>query len=180
MESTDEYLNVVEHSIFPVAAQFTKDYYKMDTTPEAIMAEWLSLAKEAYEYHIPLKPGAREFLIQQATKGERLALVSACVPELGYAVLSRHGISPFFQHIVFAQEVGLEKRHPDFFQRVLEHLSATPQECTFIDDAPDNCSAAKAIGMTVIGILDPLYKNEFDRMRHICDRCVCNFNELLT
>lgn len=179
LESTDDYLDVVGHSIFPIAAQFTKDYYHLDLSPEQIMEEWRVLAKDAYEHHIPLKPGVKEYLTHLTAQGETLAIVSACSPELGYAVLSRHNLIPFFQHIVFAQEMGLEKRHPDFFQRVLEHLSVSAQECTFFDDAPDNCIAAKAAGMTVIGMLDPLYENQFDRIRQICDHCIHDFTELL-
>ncbi len=179
LESTDEYLDVVSHSIFPIAAQFTKDYYHLDLSPQQIMDEWHALAKDAYEHRIPLKPGVREYMVHQAAQGESLALVSACVPELGYAVLSRHGLTPFFQHIIFAQEIGLEKRHPDFFQRVLQHLSVAAQECTFFDDAPDNCAAAKAAGMTVIGVLDPLYESQFDRIKQTCDRCIYDFTELM-
>ena len=178
LESTNEYLDVVGHSIFPIAAQFTKDYYHLDMSPQAIMDEWLVLAKDAYEHHIPLKPGVREYLSAQAAKGEVLTLVSACVPELGHAVLTRHALEDFFDHIVFAQEIGLEKRHPDFFQRVLQHLSVSASECIFFDDAPDNCSAAKAIGMKVIGVLDPLYKSEFSRMELLCDRCIHDFTQL--
>ena len=34
---TEEYAHTVGHSIFPVAAAFTRDYYHLDMTPEAIM-----------------------------------------------------------------------------------------------------------------------------------------------
>ena len=179
LESTSEYLAVVGHSIFPVAAQYTKDYYHLDMSPNAIMEEWLSLARDAYEHHIPLKPGARDFLAQEAAKGETLALVSACVPELGHTVLDRHGLTPLFRHIIFAQELGLEKRDPRFFHQVLKLLGATPAVCTFYDDAPDNCAAAKDIGMTVVGVLDPFYTDQTERMVQVCDRCIPDFTELL-
>ena len=48
---TREYSDTVGHSIFPIAAQFTKDYYCLDMTPEAIMAEWLDMARDAYARH---------------------------------------------------------------------------------------------------------------------------------
>ena len=34
---TEEYTYAVGHSIFPVAAEFTRDYYGLDLTPEEIM-----------------------------------------------------------------------------------------------------------------------------------------------
>ena len=177
--ATEEYLFTVGHSIFPIAAQYTKDYYSLDISPEAIMDEWHALAQDAYEHHILLKPGAREFLMQEAAKGETLALVSACVPKLGHAVLNRYGLSPLFHKLVFAQEMGLEKRDPRFFHQVLELLNTSASECTLYDDAPENCTSAKNIGMKVIGILDPLYASEAERIKQICDRCVVDFRELL-
>ncbi len=179
LEATEEYLITVGKSIFPIAAQYTKDYYHLDLSPEAIMDEWLSLARDAYENHIPLKPGAREFLTQEYAKGETLALVSACVPELGHAVLQRHELTPLFQHLIFAQELGLEKHDPRFFGQVLEQLAVSPSDCIFYDDSPSNCASARRIGMGVIGIFDPLYAGEAELMRQLCDRCIRDFTELL-
>lgn len=179
LECTSEYLNTVGHSIFPTAAQFTKDYYHLDISPQAIMDEWLFLARNAYEHYIPLKPGVRAFLAQEAAKGETLALVSACVPELGHAVLDRHGLTPLFRHLVFAQELGLEKRDPRFFHQVLDLLGVIPAACTFYEDAPENCITGKKMGMTVVGVLDPFYANEAERMVQVCDRCITDFTELL-
>lgn len=179
LEPTEEYLITVGHSIFPIAAQYTKDYYHLDMSPQAIMDEWLALARDAYEHHIPLKPGAREFLVQEAAKGETLALVSACVPELGHAVLERHGLTPLFHHLVFAQELGLEKRDPRFFRQVLDLLNVSPSDCTLYDDAPDNCVCAKETGIRVVGILDPFFSGAEERIRQMCDQCVVDFRELL-
>lgn len=179
LKATDEYLDAVGHAIFPTAAQFTIDYYHLSESPQAIMDEWMSLAKDAYEHHIPLKPGVPEYLHQQANAGETLALVTACVPKLGYAVLERHGLTPLFQHLVFAQELGLEKRDPRFFPQVLRHLNVSPADCIYYEDSPKNCVIAKKMGMTVIGVLDPLYENEEHLLRRICDRCINDFTELL-
>ena len=179
LTATKEYLDFVGHAIFPTAAQFTIDYYHLTETPQAIMDEWMSLAKDSYKYHILLKPGAKEFLLQERAKGETLALVTACVPELGYAVLDRHGLTPLFHHLVFAQELGLEKRDPRFFDRVLEHLGVSAENCTFYDDAPDNCATAKETGMVVVGIFDSLFTTEAGRMARLCDRCIHDFTELL-
>lgn len=179
LSATDEYLDAVGHAIFPTAAQFTINYYHLNESPQAIMDEWMSLAKGAYEHHIPLKPGVREFLYRELEAGETLALITACVPELGYAVLHRHNLTPLFQHLVFAQELGIEKRDPRFFQHVIDHLNVSPADCILYEDAPDNSAAAKALGISVVGILDPLYAAEEARMRQICDRCIRDFTELL-
>ena len=110
---TREYSDTVGHSIFPIAAQFTKDYYCLDMTPEAIMAEWLDMARDAYARQVPMKPGAEAFLARCAAAGEPMALLTACVPELCRAALARHRLEGYFRQIIFVQELGLEKRNPE-------------------------------------------------------------------
>ena len=179
LQPTEEYLTAVGRSIFPVAAQFTKEYYNLDLSPQAIMDEWMDLARDAYRYHIPLKPGVREFLTQEIARGETLALVSACVPELGHAVLDRHGLTPLFHHLIFAQELGLEKHDPTFYDQILSLLGISAQDCIFYEDSPGNCTAAKAKGMTIVGVYDPLYADQAQNMQQICDRYIHDFTELL-
>ena len=108
---TREYSDTVGHSIFPIAAQFTKDYYCLDMKPEAIMAEWLDMARDAYARQVPMKPGAEAFLARCAAAGEPMALLTACVPELCRAALARHRLEGYFRQIIFgeAQPGGL---HP--------------------------------------------------------------------
>ena len=42
LKSTPEYTEMVGHAIVPTAAQYTRDYYGLDESPESIMAEALS------------------------------------------------------------------------------------------------------------------------------------------
>ena len=37
---TAEYEDAVARSIFPVAAAYTREYYRLEDSPEDIMAEW--------------------------------------------------------------------------------------------------------------------------------------------
>lgn len=172
---TREYSETISHSIFPIAARFTKDYFGLDESPEAIMAEWLDMAREAYAHQIPLKEGARAFLEREHCKGEPLAIVTACMPDLCRAVLARHGIAGFFQHIVFAQEMGMEKRDPRFWAEAVKLLGVTASECTMYEDAPENCAAAKAAGLTVVGVHDDFYADREARVRAVCDKYIYRF-----
>ena len=176
---TREYSDRMGHSIFPIAARITRDYYRLDMTPEAIMAEWLELGREAYERHIPLKPGAGEFLARCAARGERMALVTACVPQLCRAALERHGLTNYFQDVVFVEELCVEKREPRAFTLALERLGAAPGECTLYEDSPAACAAAKQAGLTVVGVYDPFYAMYEGEMRKICDQYIGSFAELL-
>ena len=176
---TREYSDRVGHSIFPIAAQFTKDYYHLDMSAEEIMAEWLDMARAAYTQLVPVKPGAAEFLDQCAAKGEPMALVTACVPELCRAALERHGMERYFSGVIFVQELGIEKREPEAFLRSAALLGVEPGDCTMYEDSPGACAAAKAAGMTVVGVFDPFYAIYEGEMRKLCHRYIGSFKELL-
>ena len=179
LTATREYSDTVGHSIFPIAAQFTRDYYHLDLTTEAIMAEWLDLARDAYARQVPLKPGARAFLEACARRGEPMALLTACVPELCQAALERHGLTGFFTRIVYVQELGVEKRDPRAFTQALELLGVESEACTMYEDSPGACRAAKAVGLTVVGVYDPFCACYEDEMRALCDGYIHSFEELL-
>ena len=108
-----------------------------------------------------------------------MALVTACVPELCRTALRRHGLEPFFTDIIFAQELGLEKRDPAVFRLTAERLNVAPGDCTLYEDAPHNCTAAQSVGMNAVGVYDRFYAKFRDQMRRSCDGYIDSFLELL-
>jgi len=179
LSPTEEYCHTVGHSIFPVAAQFTKDYYHLDLTPQAIMDEWLNMAWQAYAHEVPLKPGAAEFISRCQKDGDRLVLLTACVPALCRAALERHGLTQTFEQLIFAQEMGLEKRQSEVYLRTADLLGVSPEDCVFYEDGPGNCAAARSVGMTVVGIYDPFYESRQEELRQVCHQYIRSFDELL-
>lgn len=176
---TQEYSETVGHSIFPLAAQFTIDYYHLDTTPQAIMDEWTQLGREAYLSQVPAKPGALAFLEQCRRQGEDMVLLTACVPEFCKAALKRLGMEDYFSHLIFVQELGMLKKDPATFDHVLKELGTSPAESTLYEDSPGACAAAKAAGLTVVGVYDPFYARFEDELKGLCHRYIYSFTELL-
>lgn len=176
---TAEYEDTVARSIFPAAAAFTKEYYHLADSPEAIMAEWETLADHHYRELVPLKPGAEAFLRQCRERGIPMALFTACRPALCAAVLARHGLTPYFSHVVYAEEIGLEKHDPRCFARLCELIGARPEDCTLFDDNPDNCATARAAGMAAVGVYDAFYAGRREELRAVSSHYVRSLEELL-
>ena len=179
LTATQEYSETVGHSIFPIAAQFTKDYYHLSESPEEIMDEWSGLGWEAYAHQVPLKPGAAEYLDKCRRAGERLALLTACVPEFCQAATERLNLTACFDQVIFVQELGVEKRDPRAFTLALERLGEQPEHCTLFEDSPGVCRTAKEAGLTVVGVYDPFYAHYEGEMRAFCHRYIKSFTELL-
>ena len=179
LRATPEYTDTVARSIYPIAAQFTRDYYRLSDTPEAIMAEWDSLAERHYRELAPLKPGAAEFLRQCRAEDKPMALFTACRPSLCGAVLERFGLRELFGHTVYAEELGLEKHDPACFVKLSGIVGAPLSDCTLFDDSPDNCAAAARAGMDTVGVFDAYYVHRQDELKAVCRRYVRSFEELL-
>ncbi|HIT32280.1 MAG TPA: HAD family phosphatase [Candidatus Enterenecus stercoripullorum] len=176
---TREYEDVVGRSIFPAAAQFTREYYRLPDRPEDIMAEWEALAAHHYRDLVLLKPGARAFLDQCRWEGRDMALFTACRPALCRLVLDRFQLTEYFLHIVYAEEMGLDKHDPRCFARLSQLLGVPPETCTLFDDNPSNCATARAAGMAAVGVYDPFYDHRQEELQSVCTRYVRSLEELV-
>lgn len=179
LQVTEKYTHVVSHSIFPVAARFTKDYYQLPDSPQSIMEEWQAMAWEAYAKTIPLKPGAQALLDKLRAEGRPMALLTAGLPALAMAAVEHHGLGAYLQDFFFAQDVGLEKRDPQVYRLAAERFGVPCESCVLLEDAPHNCAAAKSVGFRVIGVYDDFYARQWDLVVENSTLAVKSLTELL-
>ena len=175
---TQEYYEGVAHTALPLAAVFTKEYGKLEESCEEIIAEWMDLAGDLY-HTVPIKAGVREYLDKCRAKGERMAVLTSCVPSHCRDALESHGLNEYFEEIFFAQEMGLDKRKSEIYRKVAAQLGVTPEECTIYDDSTAACRAAREAGMEVVGVYDDFFHGEWEELQAICHRTIRSFEELL-
>ena len=77
---TKKYYEGVAHTIFPLAAKFTKEFCGLPESEEDIMAEWMDMAGDLYGTSVPVKPGVRAYLEKLRAAGERMIVVTSAVP----------------------------------------------------------------------------------------------------
>lgn len=175
---TKEYYEGVAHTILPLAAAFTKEYCHLTESREEIVAEWMALAMDSYA-HVPLKPYARELLDKLRADGERLAIFTSAVPSHCETALSVHRLRPFFEQVVFAHDLGVDKGSSAAFLAACRLLGVAPGDCVFLDDSVRSCRAAKDAGLYVIGVYDPFFEGTKHEMPAACHRFIHSFAELL-
>ena len=176
---TREYYEGVAHTILSNCAIFTKEYLHLEESCEEIIAEWMELAADKYGTQVPLKPHVKEYLDKCRDAGHRMAVFTACVPEHCRAAMARHGLEPYFERVIYAQELGVDKKSPVIFRKVAESLGVRPWECVLFGDSLSACKAAKAAGMTVVGVHDGWFSDTSVDMREVCDQYIRDFGELL-
>lgn len=176
---TREYYEGVAHTILPNCAIFTKEFLHLEESCEEIIAEWMELAAGKYGVEVPLKPHVKEYLDRCREAGHRMAVFTACVPEHCKAAMDHLGLTPYFERVIYAQELGVDKKDPEIFRRVAASLGVTPRQCVLFDDSLTACKAAKAAGMTVVGVYDDYFHDAAADMRELCDQYIRDFGELL-
>lgn len=175
---TQEYRDNMAHMIFPLAAAYTKEYGALTESCEAIMDEWMALAADRYA-HVPLKSGARELLEQYRRRGERMALFTSAVREHCETALRAHGLEVYFERVIYAADLGMNKSSPEAFRLACEALGVSPADCVLIDDSVRALQSAKACGARAVGVYDDFYAGTHEEMAKICDVCVHELGELL-
>ena len=178
MEYSKAYYEGVAHTIFPLAAQFTKEFCSLEESCEEIMQEWMDLAQGLYST-VSIKAGVRAFLDQCRQHGITMVLVTSSVPEHCRTAMAHLGLTDYFESIVFAQELGLEKKDPEIWRTVASRHDTAPVDCLVLDDSLSACKGAKAAGMQVIGVYDHFFAADEEEMRCCCDRYIHSFEELL-
>jgi beta-phosphoglucomutase len=97
-------------------------------------------------------PGAREFLEACRTAGIPVALGSAS--KNSRKILDKLELTHLFDAIIDGTVVSAAKPDPEVFVKAAQFLGEDPANCIVVEDAFAGIDAAKAAGMTGVGIGD--------------------------
>ena len=175
---TRAYYQGVAHTILPLAAKFTREFCHLPESEEAIMAEWMELAKDAYA-HVAVKPGVRAFLKQCRSESRRMALVTSSVPEHCRTAMEKLDLMKYFESVTFAHDLGLEKKDKALWLEAARRCGAEPETCTLFDDSLAACRGARNARMRVVGVYDGYFAGDEREMQSFCDVYIHSFEELL-
>jgi HAD superfamily hydrolase (TIGR01509 family) len=134
---------------------------------EAIMEELNALVVAELEHGVEAMVGARDLLERLRAQGTPIALVSNSPLPFVRRSLEIVGFTEAFDAVVSAHEVELPKPAPDPYLEGCRRLGVDPgPEVIALEDSPSGVAAARAAGLTVIGVpsLDGV---ELDEAHHI-------------
>jgi HAD superfamily hydrolase (TIGR01509 family) len=120
------------------------------------IAERKAAIFDAAAAEVPLFPGVRELLDGLAAEMP-LAIASGALHGEIETILSSGGLLPVFHVIVGADDVTQGKPHPEPYLTAMAGLEPhapqlRPEECLVFEDSMPGIAAARAAGMTVVGV----------------------------
>lgn len=151
------------------SAEYMKEAYGIDRTPEQIMEDIDHGIEQRYFNDLPLKPGVKEMLDRLRRRGVRMCIATATDRYLVEAGLRRVGILDCFEFILTCTEVGSGKDQPKIYETALQRLG-TAKETTYIfEDALYAIETAKRACFPVVGVYDESALATMDRIRSLSD-----------
>ena len=149
---------------------------------EALMTELQALVMEEGRAGVAPRPGAVDLVEALVTAGVPIALASNSRRPFVDLVLGSSGLARHFAVVVAGDEVANPKPAPDLYLLACERLGVEPTASVALEDSPTGVAAARAAGLTVIGVpyLDDLELDADLVAGSLADRTVWKACGLLT
>ncbi|MGZ4270529.1 MAG: HAD family hydrolase [Solirubrobacteraceae bacterium] len=119
---------------------------------DTLAEELYALTIAGFAHGVTPMPGALELVGALRSEGIPVGLVSNSRREFVDAALEAAGLMGLFATTVVGDEVEAPKPAPDAYLAAAAALDADPARCVALEDSPTGLAAARAAGMTTIGV----------------------------
>ena len=178
LEIPADYAACISGLSFLQTAQYTKDHFGFHQSAEEIANTWQRMCRKEYANHVPLKPGAAEYLQKLKENGVRLAVVTTLTKELYEPALKRNGIFSLFDAFTTTDESGQHKKTGEIYKLPAAKLETEPIDCAVFEDIYEGIQGAKNAGMLGCLVYDRHNASRIDAAKQICDYYIETFEEL--
>ncbi len=100
-------------------------------------------------------------LARELRVGHRVGIFSNVNVQFLSELIDENGLQELFIPAVASSELGVSKPDPRAFEKMLMWLGLEPQDVLFIDDTPENCAAARALGINAYHYVNPQNLRDF-------------------
>lgn len=175
----EELQSEIEGMSFTETAIYFKNRFQLEDTIDVIKAEWNKMAYEKYSTSVPLKEGAKDFLIYLKSQGIKTGIATSNSRELVDVALKNLDIEDYFDSIRTSCEVEKGKPSPDIYLLVSKDIEVNPMDCLVFEDVIQGIMAGKNAGMTVCAIDDEFSKDVIEEKKEAADYFIHSYKELL-
>ncbi len=174
-EEAAEYKELTLEESIPVMA----DILNLDMSVEEISTELKETAQKQYEYTLPLKEGAGEYMKRLHESGVKIAIATSGYEELCKRAFTRLGVWKYIDACAFSSEVGVNKSNPDVYLLAAKRLNVPPAECVVFEDILTGIRGAKKGGFKTCAVYDGSNASETAELKKTADKYISGWNELL-
>lgn len=136
-------------------------------TGEGLVVELKAMVRREAADGVDPRPGAVALLDALGAAGVPIGLASNSERVFVDLVLGGAGLADRFAVTVAGDEVAAPKPAPDLYLEACRRLGVDPPACIALEDSPTGIAAARAAGLTVIGVP---YLPDLDLDAHVVAR----------
>lgn len=167
----------IEPMTMTESADLFIEEFSLKETVETIVKEMNEMMDEHYRKDIMLKKGVKEYLEKLSKKNIKMCVASATDEILMEICLSRLDIRKYFEFLLSCETVGVGKNKPDIYFKSVKRLGSKISETAVYEDAPYAIKTAREAGFYVIGIYDLSNDSQWDKIKKLSNKTICDFNE---
>ncbi len=162
--------------------KWLKEKFKTDTQAEEILKLRWNIANKYIINEVDYKEDADVLLEKLKEKGYILALATTTTKDrldIYKKKLKKADISELFTVMLSKEDVQHKKPSPEIYNKIMEKLDVTPEECLVVEDALIGVQAAKNAGIEVVNMYDKYSDSDREEINNLSDYKVKNFKELI-
>ena len=165
----EDYVRDIAGMSFGETVAYTINRFNLPEAPEAVVAAWMALAKDAYAHRVQPVPGGREYLRMLKRAGVKLAAATANRRELFMPALENLGITGLFDAVLTTGEIGdRNKADGALFRAAAGRLGVDCGRCAVFEDTLEGVRGARAAGMRAYAVRSVA-----------CAHCICEVDALV-
>ena len=149
----------------------------LQSTPEEMMEEILSIMEEHYRTDVLLKPGVIPYLDRLQARGIPMCVASATPTRLIHICLERLGLAKYFQFVLSCVDIGVGKKQPDIFLLAAEQLGTSPSQCAVYEDSMQAIRTAHDVGFYTVAIRDRCNDDSWEEMCSLADESIIDWSQ---
>lgn len=180
MKTPPDYGRALAGLSYRESAEYTKQRFGFTEPWQEIVQEWTDLAREEYAERVPLKPGAREYLLSLKRAGVALAVATA-LPEYLYRPCLEHlGVLNLFDALCSTDDTGGRgKKNGEVFLLAASRLGVEPCKCAVFEDTLEGMRGAKRAGMMAYCAKDASNSHAHPEIAAFADGMIDSFLDIL-
>ena len=175
----DNLINTVTPMGVKDAPNYCIKNFGMSISEDEFRRIMLDIAVPDYEHTIPAKAGVVETMRELKRRGYSLNILTGSPHETLDPCFARLGFGELFDKAWSVNDFTTNKTDPEIYLTTARLLGVKPENIVFLDDNIDANRAAKAAGLTVIGVYDVSSESSVNDMKAELDGYIYRMDELL-
>lgn len=136
------------------------EHFNIDIEPSQLAQQkHKSISDYLDKQAFPLMPFAKETIIQRASDGYTIGIVTGGSKKSVEKTLSQYELSDYISCVVAVEDVENSKPAPDCYALAMDKLGKMPSECVAIEDTQTGMTAALAANLACVVIPTDLSKH---------------------